>query len=114
MLVGAGITLSKPLAVSGERQMQIHGSLHVHGPQAIHPPHHSARVGQAAAAQPRSLAQVDQVDISPEASFVAQTRELPSIRQERVAAIRAQIEAGVYETEDKLQRAVDALLDELV
>lgn len=111
MLVGAGIALSEPFAVRGKGKMQIHGSYQVHGPQAISSPHHGSRVGQTA--QPRGLAQVDQVDISPAASFVAQTRELPAIREERVAAIRAQIEAGVYETDDKLDGAINALLDEL-
>jgi anti-sigma28 factor (negative regulator of flagellin synthesis) len=53
------------------------------------------------------------VDISPEASFIAQARELPDIRQERVAAIKSQIESGVYESDDKLDAALDRFLDEL-
>jgi anti-sigma28 factor (negative regulator of flagellin synthesis) len=34
-------------------------------------------------------------------------------RAARIAAIRAQIAQGTYETADKLDRAVDALLDRL-
>ena len=93
--------------------MQINGPAHVHGPQAINAPHHATRASQAAAAQPSSIAQVDQVDISPEASFVAEARELPDIRQDRVATIKAQIESGAYESDDKLEAALDRFLDEL-
>lgn len=93
--------------------MQINGPTHLHGAQAINPPHHSSRTSQAAAAQPNSVAHTDQVDISAEASFVAEARELPEVRQDRVAAIKAQIESGIYETDDKLEGALDRLLDEL-
>ena len=93
--------------------MQINGPAHLHGPQAINGPHHATRTSHAAAAQPSSFSQVDQVDISPEASFVAEARELPEIRQDRVAALKAQIESGTYESEDKLDAALDRFLDEL-
>jgi anti-sigma28 factor (negative regulator of flagellin synthesis) len=54
------------------------------------------------------------LDISPEADFVAQARELPEIREERVAALKAQIQDGTYETAGKLDVALSRLLDELV
>jgi negative regulator of flagellin synthesis FlgM len=38
---------------------------------------------------------------------------LPEIRHERIAEIRQQIAAGVYETPEKLELALDRLLDEL-
>jgi negative regulator of flagellin synthesis FlgM len=38
---------------------------------------------------------------------------LPEIRYERVAEIRSQIAAGVYETPEKMEIAMDRLLDEL-
>jgi anti-sigma28 factor (negative regulator of flagellin synthesis) len=56
---------------------------------------------------------VDELDISPEADFVAQARDLPEIREDRVAQIRAQIEAGTYETSAKLDAALSRLLDEI-
>jgi len=93
--------------------MQINGPAHVHGAQGINAPHHTARASQASAARSNSLAQVDQLDISPEASFAAQANDLPEIRQDRVAEIRAQIESGVYETNDKIDGALERLLDEI-
>jgi anti-sigma28 factor (negative regulator of flagellin synthesis) len=45
--------------------------------------------------------------------MVARARELPDIRAARVAEIRAAIEAGSYETPDKLEAAVGSLLDEI-
>jgi negative regulator of flagellin synthesis FlgM len=90
--------------------MYIYGMTHIHSAQPIHGPHRPA--APAPAAGP-AASTPDQVDISPLAELVAQARDLPEIRADRVAAIRAQIAAGTYETADKLQIAVDRLLDEL-
>jgi len=93
--------------------MQINGPAHLHGAQAINPPHHNARVSRASEVQASSLAQVDQLDISREADLVSRVREMPAIRQDRVAEIRAQIASGLYETDDKLNGALERLLDEI-
>jgi negative regulator of flagellin synthesis FlgM len=45
--------------------------------------------------------------------MVSRARELPEVRAERVAEIRAQIQAGTYETADKLEVALGRLLDEI-
>ena len=91
--------------------MQIHGTTQVHGPQPINAPH------RARAAQPTTqtsfVAGTDQLDISREADLVSRIREIPDIRTDRVAEIRAAIEAGEYETEEKLDIAVSRLLDEI-
>ena len=47
------------------------------------------------------------------ARLVEQTRDVPELRQERIDAIRAQIAAGTYETPEKLDAAVERLLDEI-
>jgi len=52
------------------------------------------------------------VDISPEAQLLSQARDLPEIRADRVAAIKAQIASGTYETDAKLDAALENLLDE--
>ena len=93
--------------------MQINGPAHLHGAQAINPPHHTARASRASELQASSLAQVDQLDISHEADLVSRVREMPSIRQDRVAEIRSQIASGTYETDAKLNGALERLLDEI-
>ena len=91
--------------------MQIHGPTQVHGPQSINAPHR-AQAPQTAA-QTGHVTGADQLDISREADMVSRARELPDIRTERVAEIRAAIEAGTYETGDKLDIAVGRLMDEI-
>ena len=56
---------------------------------------------------------MDQLDISQEAELVSRVREVPDIRADRVAEIRAAIESGTYETTDKLDIALDRLLEEI-
>jgi negative regulator of flagellin synthesis FlgM len=91
--------------------MQIQGPTHVHGPQSINAPHRVQPQQLEANSGPARGA--DQLDISREADMVSRVRELPEIRTERVAEIRAAIEAGMYETEEKLDLAVERLLDEI-
>ena len=91
--------------------MQIQGPAHLHGPQPINAPHGTK------AAQPATTTETpreaDQLDISPQADLVSRIRDLPDIRADRVASIRAQIESGAYETDEKLDIALDRLLDEI-
>jgi negative regulator of flagellin synthesis FlgM len=39
--------------------------------------------------------------------------DLPDVRQDRVNEIRAQIKAGTYDTDEKLDLALSRLLDEI-
>lgn len=91
--------------------MQIYGPSHIHGPQTISAPHKSYNASPSASAG-RS-AEVDQLDISREADMASRVRDLPDIRADRVASIRAQIASGVYETDEKLNVALERLLDEI-
>lgn len=91
--------------------MQIQGTAHIHAAQPLNAPHRTPVLEAPAAAE--SFSPVDQLDISHEAELASQLQDVPDIRSERVAAIRAQIEAGVYETDDKLETAVSRLLDEI-
>ena len=70
--------------------MQINGPTHVHGPQPINAPHR-AQAPQPSA-QRSQLTGADQLDISREADMVSRVREMPDIRADRVAEIRAAIE----------------------
>lgn len=91
--------------------MQIQGMAQIHSAQPINAPHRSSVVEAPAASD--ALSPVDQLDISHEADLASRLQDIPDIRADRVAAIRAEIEAGVYETDDKLDRAVSRLLDEM-
>jgi negative regulator of flagellin synthesis FlgM len=46
-------------------------------------------------------------------SHLFNTLKTNDIRADKVAAVRAQIEAGTYETDDKLNVAADRLLDDI-
>jgi negative regulator of flagellin synthesis FlgM len=92
--------------------MQIYGPSAVHGPQGISAPH-GVR-GPANSAPARSTADVsDTLQISDSARIAGQMSEIPAIRQDRVDAIRTAIAQGTYETDAKLNTALDRLLDEI-
>jgi negative regulator of flagellin synthesis FlgM len=91
--------------------MYIYGTSQIHAAQPLNAPHRLTPTQQPSRGY--QSGGVDQLDISPEADFVAQARDLPDIREDRVAAIRAQIQSGVYETADKLDMALSRLLDEI-
>lgn len=93
--------------------MHIQSSGQVHSAQAINAPHRAPSVRPAASAAPASVSGVDQLDISPEADLVSRARDLPDIRQDLVARIRSEIQSGSYETDEKLDYALGALLDEI-
>ena len=58
-------------------------------------------------------AEGDRVELSEKATFMARIRDLPDIRVEKVAELRAQIDAGVYETPDKIEFVANLLLREI-
>ena len=91
--------------------MHIHGTTHIHGPQGINPPHAPFR-GQAAG-QTAGVRGTDRVDISPAAEAAVRAAESGEVRHELVNQIRDQIAAGTYETPEKLDIALDRLLDEI-
>ena len=90
----------------------IHGPQPVNGPQGVQPSNPTTAADQVQAP--------DQLEISQEAEMASQAAELvehvqqlPDIRADRVDEIRAAIEAGTYEPEERLDIAVDRLLDEI-
>lgn len=98
--------------------MRIQGPANVHGAQPINGPHQieSAK----SAEQTTATSQADQLDISREADLASkvaelsgQIQEIPDVRADQIAKIREAIEEGSYESEDKLDIALDRLLDEI-
>jgi negative regulator of flagellin synthesis FlgM len=91
--------------------MQINGPSQVHGAHAINAPHFS---GRTAGTQATSASQaVDRVEISPAAQAAANAAEVGGIRQDLVNTIRSQIAAGTYDTPDKMNLAMERLLDQI-
>ena len=94
--------------------MQIHGPAHLHGPQQVNAPHKVQSPSPSPSpSQSGNVQEVDQLDISETAQALSKIRDVPDIRHERVAQIRTQIAEGTYETADKLEAAVERLLDEI-
>ncbi len=73
----------------------------------------------AAAAQPAATQatpdRTDKVDLSGTSNVSAMLAKLKAndVRLDKVADIKGQIEAGTYESDDKLNAAIDKLLDDL-
>ena len=65
-------------------------------------------------ARPSTRAPRDHVEISPLGQMLDGISRLPEIRHEKVEEIRRQIAAGSYETPEKLELALDRLMDELM
>ena len=91
--------------------MQIYGPSQIHGAQPISGPH-SSRSAQAPSA-PGSSSIGDRLDISEAGQLAGRLADVPEIRADRVRDLRAAIQNGTYETEAKLNTAVERLLDEI-
>ena len=66
-----------------------------------------------AADAPKQLPASDRVELTG-VSHLLKALKSNDIRTDKVASIRAQIEAGQYESDDKLEIAADRLLDDLL
>ena len=91
--------------------MEIHGAGGAQGPQPIYPRLAAFSVeagGTVHGGMPR-----DHVEISPLGHMLDGISHLPEIRHDKVEAIRQQIATGVYETPEKMEIALDRLMDEL-
>ena len=55
----------------------------------------------------------DRVEISELAAFLSRLAELPEDRAQKVVEVRQQIANGTYETSDKLDQAVERLMQEM-
>jgi negative regulator of flagellin synthesis FlgM len=91
--------------------MQIHGTNRIHGPQGVNAPHFTSRPN--GPQQTPSTGSADRVDISP-AAEAAMAAESSPIRHALVNSIRRQIADGTYDTPDKMEMALNRLLDEMV
>jgi negative regulator of flagellin synthesis FlgM len=65
-------------------------------------------------AEPRPVAPQDQLEISSVDSTNTQVELESEFRAQRISQIQQEIAAGVYETPEKLDAAVDRMLDRLL
>ncbi|NQU75039.1 MAG: flagellar biosynthesis anti-sigma factor FlgM [Planctomycetes bacterium] len=70
-------------------------------------------ITQAHQANPTSQLADDTVEISLQARIASKLAEIPPIRAGLVARVKAEIQAGTYETPEKLDVAIENLLKEL-
>jgi negative regulator of flagellin synthesis FlgM len=64
------------------------------------------------AGAPKQLPATDKLELSGVSHLLSKLKT-NDIRADKVSAVRAQIEAGTYESEDKLDAATNRLLDDL-
>jgi negative regulator of flagellin synthesis FlgM len=91
--------------------MQIYGPSQIHGAQPINAPH--AARGNPATSVPASSSTGDRLDISEAGQIAGRLAEVPEIRADRVQELRTAILEGSYETDAKLDVALERLLDEI-
>ena len=63
---------------------------------------------------PKQLPATDRLELSGVSHLLQALKSNGDVRTEKVADIKAQIEAGTYDDEKKLDLAVDRLLDDLL
>ncbi len=76
----------------------------------VEPVEQTAQVAQST----ETTAIVDTVEISTAARLAAMAQELPDVRADLVSRVKAELAAGVYETPDKIEVAIERLLDDLM
>lgn len=91
--------------------MNINGPSQVHGAQSVNPPHFMQRTQSPQGTSAPS--QTDRVEISQAAEAAMKATEAGGIRHDLVNQIRSQIAAGTYDTPDKMNAAVDRMLDQM-
>jgi anti-sigma28 factor (negative regulator of flagellin synthesis) len=91
--------------------MHIYGPSQVHGAQPISGPHSSRAIQPSSTTNTSNVG--DRLDISEAGQIAGRLADLPEIRADRVRDLRAAILNGSYESQDKLNTAVERLLDEI-
>lgn len=56
----------------------------------------------------------DRVEVSEAARFLARMHAMPEVRTELVERVRGEIAKGTYDTPERFDLAVDAMIDELL
>ena len=91
--------------------MQIQGTNRIHSPQGINPPHFSPKT--AGTQSTGAAGKADRLEISHAANAAIQATEGGRVRTDLVNLIRSQIAAGTYDTPEKMNAAMERLLDQM-
>ena len=91
--------------------MQIQGTNRIHSPQGINAPHFSTKT--AGTQSTGAAGKADRVEISPAANAAIEAAEGGRVRTDLVNLIRNQIAAGTYDTPEKMNVAMERLLDQM-
>ena len=84
----------------------------IHGPGGLQPPKPTEGVIPGRAAF-RAHQAPDSVEISTAAKLAMRVRDIPDVRADLVARVKAEIVAGTYETSERIEIAIDRLLEDL-
>jgi len=86
----------------------------LNGTQSSLPVNRPGRTPAAGETRPAGRAPVgDKVEVSVVARMLAKMAELPDVRHDLVDRVKHEIEAGTYETPDKLDAALDELAQDV-
>ena len=75
--------------------------------------HGSTAVGFTQGSQDADRSTADTVQFSDAARYLGELKKLPDVRQDKVQAARDAIAAGTFETPQRLNGTIDALLEDL-
>ena len=90
--------------------MDIQGTGRVSGPRRIEP----QKIRATRAEKTEGGVKVgDRAEISEQAQLLSRIAELPDIRADKVNELKQLIASGRYESREKIEKAVDKLLEEL-
>ena len=92
--------------------MQIQGTNRIHSPQGVNAPHFSTKT--AGTQSTGAAGKADRVEISPAANAAIEAAEgSGKVRTDLVNLIHGQIAAGTYDTPEKMDIAMERLLDQI-
>ena len=92
--------------------MQIQGTNRIHSPQGTGAPHFSTKT--AGTQSTGAAGKADRVEISPAAAAALEVAEgTGKVRSDLVARIRNEIASGTYDTPEKMNVAMERLLDQM-
>jgi anti-sigma28 factor (negative regulator of flagellin synthesis) len=97
-------------SASGDADMEVSGAGFVGGTGAVRPIQPSSTSGVAASSAAGLQAPQDEIMISDAAKSLSEMQMDPQVRAARLAEIRSAIEAGTYDTPQRLEAAIDKMI----